>query len=823
MAGARTITVRCVLAVALFAAAPFAHAATLNANDHWRRFDDNVAAAKTAMMSDPQKALTDALAALAQIRDLPPSPQKRIAEITGAWLQAEALFRLDQAPKALPLVNSVLPDVLRLQPDSKLAGDLLLVHGRLSSVTGSVQLALGDFQRAYEIYGKANKPRNQAITLQQIGWIYQDARDYPRTLQYYKQASEIYSDPALDVAGHNNIARTLKYMGRYGEAVAEYGRALDVARKLDAPSLEVQILDNIASTQIANGDLAGAEKSVNEAYAIAAKDKSAAAEKPFLWGERGIIAFRRGDLVKAKAFVERMFAGVALETTSPDYLDFHKAAFDIYSKLGDDHHALLHLKAYIRLADAARDLAASTNSALMTARFDFDNQNLKIAQLRTQELEKTAQLARSREQARIAISETVGGAGAVLLLIISYGLIMMRRSRNEVRAINIKLEATNEALQKALQAKAEFLATTSHEIRTPLNGILGMTEVLLSDDDLSPSVRDRLKLLHASSEQMRALVDDLLDVVKTDSGALTINKQEMDLHQLVRDLATTWSDQAKAKGLDLQTSFAFAPKRIIEDKTRLQQIIQNLVSNALKFTDHGGVRIEARETGSGRLVIKVTDSGIGVAPDDQARIFEPFTQVDGSVIRRFGGTGLGLAICRKLCAAMGGTIEVTSALGTGSTFTVDLPLRVPAAKADTLAVDASLKDCAILAIAANPLTQSVLRMALGPHCKQLEIVSTLEAAETAGRQDSFALLVADGPSLPQGAADLGARLQKLAGASSKVLVLNDNQAGDLSGHLAGFVEILNKPVAPASLLSRLADMRQGVQTANAGRAAVAAA
>ena len=822
MAGARGHIACWVLAVAI-SATPFAHAATLNANDHWRGFDDNVAAAKTAMMSDPQKALADALAALAQIRDLPPSPRKRIGEITGTWLQSEALYRLDQAPKALPLVNSVLPDALRLQPDSKLAGDLLLVHGRLSSATGSVQAALADFQHAYEIYGKANKPRNQAITLQQIGSIYQDARDYPRTLQYYKQASEIYSDPALDLAAHNNIARTLKYMGRYNEAVTEYGRALDIARKLDAPSLEVQILDNTASTQIANGDFGAAEKSVSGAYAISAKDKSAAAEKPFLWGERGIIAFKRGDLGQAKAFIERAFAGVNLETTTPDYLDFHKAAFDIYSKLGDDHHALVHLKAYIRLADAARDLAASTNSALMTARFDFDNQNLKIAQLRTQELEKTAQLARSREQAHIAISETVGGAGAVLLLIITYSLIMMRRSRNEVRAINIKLEAANEALQKALNAKAEFLATTSHEIRTPLNGILGMTEVLLSDSDLSPSVRDRLKLVHASSEQMRALVDDLLDVVKTDSGALTIDKQEMDLHQLLRDLATTWSDQAKAKGLDLQTSFAFAPKRIIEDKTRLHQIVQNLVSNALKFTDHGGVRIEARETGAGRLVIKVTDSGIGVSPDDQARIFDPFTQVDGSVIRRFGGTGLGLAICRKLCAAMGGTIEVASALGTGSTFTVDLPLQVPAAKADALPVDASLKDSAILAIAANPLTQSVLRMALGPHCKQLAIVSSLEAAETAGREDSFALLVADGPSLPHEAADLGPRLQTLAGGASKALVLNDNQAGDLSGTLAGFVEILNKPVAPAALLSRLADMRHGVQSANAGRAAVAAA
>ena len=169
MAGARKSIARWMLAVAVFAA-PLAQAAAPTANDRWHGYEGNVADAKIAMMSDPQKALDDALAALAQIRDLPPTPQKRIAEITGTWLQSEALFRLDQAPKALPLVNSVLADALRLEPDSKLAGALVLVHGRLSSVTGSVQTALADYQRAYEIYGKANDPRHQAIALQQIGY-----------------------------------------------------------------------------------------------------------------------------------------------------------------------------------------------------------------------------------------------------------------------------------------------------------------------------------------------------------------------------------------------------------------------------------------------------------------------------------------------------------------------------------------------------------------------------------------------------------------------------------------------------------------------------
>jgi signal transduction histidine kinase len=801
-----------------------AEAATPNMQDSWHGYDQDVAGAKTAMMSEPKKALDFSLAALGHIRDLPAGPKKRIAEITGTWLQSEALFRLDQAAKALPLVNAVLPDALRLKPGSKLAGDLVMAHGRLSWATGSVQAALKDFQVAYEIYGEAGHPRGQAMALQQIGSIYQDARDYPRVLQYYKQASETYSgDAALDLAAHNNIADALKAMGRYAAAATEFGRALEIARKLDSASLEVQILDNIASSQIADGNLAAAEASVGRAFDIANRNKSAAMEEPSLWGERAIIAFRRGNLAHARDLIERAFAGVDLATTEPHYLDFHKAGFDIYSKLGDDHLALQHLKAYMRLADAARDLAASTNTALMTARFDFDNQNLKIARLKTQELEKTAQLARSREQARVAVSETVGIAGAILILLITYGLIDMRRSRNRVRAVNKELEASNIALTKALKAKAEFLATTSHEIRTPLNGILGMTEVLLTDTELTSSARERLKLVHSSGETMRALVDDLLDVVKTESGALTIERQDMDLHQTLREMAAAWTDQAHAKGLELELSFAGAPQRIVEDTKRLQQIVLNLISNAVKFTDRGSVRVEASQTNGKRLILKVTDTGIGIAPEDHARIFEPFTQVDGSVVRRFGGTGLGLAICRKVVAVMGGTIEVASALGQGSTFTVDLPLQVVATKSGASASEDSLKDCALLAIAANPLTQSVLRALLGPHFRHVEIVPSLDAAAASCRGERFALVVADGPSLPRDENDLGVALVRLAGEKGLTLVLNDRLGHDLSPTLDGFTEVLHKPVAPASLLAKLADMHEAAQSANARPASAKAA
>jgi CheY-like chemotaxis protein len=163
---------------------------------------------------------------------------------------------------------------------------------------------------------------------------------------------------------------------------------------------------------------------------------------------------------------------------------------------------------------------------------------------------------------------------------------------------------------------------------------------------------------------------------------------------------------------------------------------------------------------------------------------------------------------------MGGTIEVASALGSGSTFTLDLPLQLAATKSGTSASEDSLKDCALLAIAANPLTQSVLRALLGPHFRHVEIVPSLDAAAASCRNERFALVVADGPSLPGDDGDLGAALVRLAGGRGRVLILNDRQARDLSQVLDGFAEILDKPIGPASLLSKLADMQQATQTAN---------
>ena len=773
-------------------------------------FDQDIAEAKSAMMSDPRAALDHARRADAETGKAPDGSARRLASATAAWLQAEALYRQDQAAPALPIVDKALGQILPLQPDSKLAGDLVMVHGKLSAALGRVPAALTDYQRAYRIFGKAGAPRSQAIALQQIGSIYEDARDYAHVLQYYRQSAETYGgDQNMALAAHNNLGEAYKDMGRNAEAEAEYRQALALARGMKSAKLEAEILNNIAGAQIAGGRLDAAEASVRQAVKIAT-DEEAAEERPFLWGQEGVIAFRRGRLKEAAGLIDRAFAGVKLDATEPPFLDFHRAGYEVFSRLGDNAKALAHLKAAKRLEDAARDLAASTNAALMSAQFDFANQDLKIARLKAEELQKSA-------QARLVITAILGAAGTLFTGLVTMGFFQMRRSRNEVRAANTQLEATNTALEKALKAKTEFLATTSHEIRTPLNGILGMTEVLLADSALSPPARERLKLVHSSGQAMRSMVDDLLDVAKNEQEGVEVRKSELDLHRLLNEVVATWRDQVGIRGLELRTDVSAAPRRIVEDGERLRQMLSNLMSNAIKFTETGWVGLSARAEGQA-LVLEVADSGIGIAPEDRARIFDSFVQVDSSTVRRYAGTGLGLSICRNIVDAMGGRIAVDGTIGQGSVFTVILPLQA----VETSALDAEevggacpLDRAAILIVQANPMASSMMRAALQGEARTVETVSDLPAAEAASAVQAFDRVVVDGPSvLATGEpAAVAAALAALA-PQAALLVLADpkDEAGLAALRAEARLSVLVKPVAKPALVAALKAAAEPAET-----------
>ena len=298
------------------------------------------------------------------------------------------------------------------------------------------------------------------------------------------------------------------------------------------------------------------------------------------------------------------------------------------------------------------------------------------------------------------------------------GLIGLRVDITDMKAQAAALEAALTTAEAANRAKNDFLANMSHEIRTPLNGILGLAEVL-SRTHLDVSQRSMLKTMVASADALNQLLSDLLDFNRLEAGKIEIASEPFELGEVVSEAAALFAFQARAKGLEFDVRVADDARRVVlGDAARIKQILTNLLSNALKFTQAGRVTLTvARGALDDRCYFEVRDTGVGFEPRDAERLFDRFEQADGSITRKYGGTGLGLAICRQLAGLMGGMISAAGQPGVGAVFTLVLPLRASetadAAPSETPAI-ASSEASALRVLVAddNPTNRMVAELIL---------------------------------------------------------------------------------------------------------------
>jgi two-component system, sensor histidine kinase and response regulator len=397
------------------------------------------------------------------------------------------------------------------------------------------------------------------------------------------------------------------------------------------------------------------------------------------------------------------------------------------------------------------------------------------------------------------------------------GFVGILRDCTARKAYEREQAKAKEAAEAANRAKSEFLANMSHELRTPMNGILGMTELALSTE-LSPELHEYLSIVKSSADALLVVLNDILDYSKIEAGKIAMDLRPFTVAEMVGDAMKSLAISAHRKGLELAYHLdPEVPPKLVGDSMRLRQVLLNLVGNAIKFTARGEVEVrvgvEGRDEAGVKLRVSVRDTGIGISPEAQSRLFQPLEQADTSTTRMYGGTGLGLAISRRIVSLMGGDVSVESTPGQGSVFSFTALLGTARGTGETSAV-ASMEDLRglpVLVIDDNSTSRRIIRamvqrwgMLAAEAASGMEGLILLEEASQSGHP--YRLILLDERMPEMDGIEVIERIRanvRLAGATIMMLTSDDQSSSAARCRKMGVEAYLIKPIKPPELLATI--------------------
>ncbi len=392
------------------------------------------------------------------------------------------------------------------------------------------------------------------------------------------------------------------------------------------------------------------------------------------------------------------------------------------------------------------------------------------------------------------------------------GAIETLQDTSDRKEAEIALQEAKAEAETAARAKAEFLANMSHEIRTPLNAIIGLVH-LLQRSELTAKQREHLLRLRASGDMLLQLINDILDFSKIEAGQMSIERAPFVLDDILENLSAMVGLRAREKSLELHFVLENdVPQRLVGDPLRTTQVLVNLLSNAVKFTDSGQILVFisiAERTSAGvRLEFAVQDTGIGISPEQQKRLFRAFSQADASTTRKYGGTGLGLTICARLVEMMGGSISLSSEPGVGSTFLFDLPFSIEECSGE---IASPMRNCRTLVVDDNPVARMVLSRLLEKLGCRAEAVGDGEAAlQAVARTDPepFGVVFVDWNMPGMNGVELAQRLRSETARPPRVVVVTALGQSEAEAAFAGarVDALLLKPVSATGLATVLREL-----------------